>query len=365
MVPLLTIGNFRNIFHSNEKKEAIDALKDAQQELEVLRDEISKLLNQTSPDLSKQDSLTHKRVVREIKEPTLLTNETLSSPTTSTTTISAASTTSTKAPVDTMSTKSSTTSMNTSTMTETVSTTSTTTTAVTTKKETALTTSTTTTIGTTMEGTTTSTSTTTDTTPTKSTSAIPTTVVTTTSTTTKFTDSTADTTTTQENSTMITEAKASTQMTKPAAQKDVNAKEVEETTLLSILTTTSDDGRKTSTVSVQISTTATYFTDDGVSVPRRPTSESESFNTVFDIFDKMSTSEKLFTAGDYSAANKYEDLVRQLQVNVGIIVRNYRGQTTDETSHLMSYLLKMIDYEDAKLKNLIKRLEESDVTMNN
>ena len=79
----MTIGNFRNIFHSNEKKEAIDALKYAKKELEKLRAEISLILNQTTPLLSKPESLTHKRVVREVKEP--VTKSTTTSPLATTT----------------------------------------------------------------------------------------------------------------------------------------------------------------------------------------------------------------------------------------------------------------------------------------
>ena len=79
LIPLMTIGNFRNIFHSNEKKEAIDALKHAKKELEKLRTEISLILNQTTPILSKPESLSHKRVVREVKE-TVTKSTTTSSP---------------------------------------------------------------------------------------------------------------------------------------------------------------------------------------------------------------------------------------------------------------------------------------------
>lgn len=77
----------------------------------------------------------------------------------------------------------------------------------------------------------------------------------------------------------------------------------------------------------------------------------------------MSMNEKHFLTGDYSSAKTYEDLVGQLQTNVDIIGMNYKTQKTDETSHLMSYLLDMIDNEEAKLNNLIMKLENSDVTV--
>ena len=77
----------------------------------------------------------------------------------------------------------------------------------------------------------------------------------------------------------------------------------------------------------------------------------------------MSMDEKDFLTGDYSSAKHYEDLVGQLQSNVDIIGMNYKAEKTDETSHLMSYLVKMIDNEEAKLKNLIIKLENSDVTV--
>ena len=93
----------------------------------------------------------------------------------------------------------------------------------------------------------------------------------------------------------------------------------------------------------------------------RPTSKNEIFNTVFDIFDQMSKNEKLFSIGDFSSTNKYEDLVGQLQTNVDMIGTNYKTQKTDESSHLMSYLVKMINNEEAKLKDLIIKLEKADV----
>ena len=77
----------------------------------------------------------------------------------------------------------------------------------------------------------------------------------------------------------------------------------------------------------------------------------------------MSKNEKLFSIGDFSSTNKYEDLVGQLQTNVDMIGTNYKTQKTDESSHLMSYLVKMIDNEEAKLKDLIIKLEKSDVTV--
>ena len=77
----------------------------------------------------------------------------------------------------------------------------------------------------------------------------------------------------------------------------------------------------------------------------------------------MSKNEKLFSIGDFSSTNKYEDLVGQLQTNVDMIGTNYKTQKTDESSHLMSYLVKMIDNEEAKLKDLIIKLETSDVTV--
>ena len=87
------------------------------------------------------------------------------------------------------------------------------------------------------------------------------------------------------------------------------------------------------------------------------------FNKVFDIFDQMLMNEKHFLTGDYSFAKNYEDLVAQLQTNVDIIGMNYKTQKTDETSHLMFYLLDMINNEEAKLNNLIMKLENSDVTV--
>lgn len=75
----------------------------------------------------------------------------------------------------------------------------------------------------------------------------------------------------------------------------------------------------------------------------------------------MTKNEQLFSIGDFSSANKYEDLVGQLQTNVDMIETNYKTQKTDESSHLMSYLVKMIDNEEAKLKDLIIKLEKSDV----
>ena len=77
----------------------------------------------------------------------------------------------------------------------------------------------------------------------------------------------------------------------------------------------------------------------------------------------MTKNEKLFLIGDFSSANKYGDLVGQLQHNVDMIGTNYKTQKTDESSHLMSYLVKMIDNEEAKLKDLIIELEKSDVTV--
>ena len=77
----------------------------------------------------------------------------------------------------------------------------------------------------------------------------------------------------------------------------------------------------------------------------------------------MSMDEKHFLTGDYSSAKHYEDLVGQLQSNVDVVGMNYKAQKTDEDSHLMSYLVKMIDNEEAKLKNLIIKLENSDVTV--
>ena len=75
----------------------------------------------------------------------------------------------------------------------------------------------------------------------------------------------------------------------------------------------------------------------------------------------MTKNEQLFSIGDFSSANKYEDLVGQLQTNVDMIKTNYKTQKTDESSHLMSYLVKIIDNEEAKLKDLIIKLEKSDV----
>ena len=75
----------------------------------------------------------------------------------------------------------------------------------------------------------------------------------------------------------------------------------------------------------------------------------------------MLMNEKHFLTGDYSSTKNYEDLVKQLQTNVDIIGMNYKTQKTDETSHLMSYLLDMIDNEEAKLNNFIMKLENSDV----
>lgn len=77
----------------------------------------------------------------------------------------------------------------------------------------------------------------------------------------------------------------------------------------------------------------------------------------------MLMNEKHFLTGDYSFAKNYEDLVAQLQTNVDIIGMNYKTQKTDETSHLMFYLLDMINNEEAKLNNLIMKLENSDVTV--
>ena len=77
----------------------------------------------------------------------------------------------------------------------------------------------------------------------------------------------------------------------------------------------------------------------------------------------MTKNDKLFSIGDFSSANNYEDLVWQLQHNVDMIGTNYKTQKTDESSHLMSYLVKMIDNEEAKLKDLIIELEKSDVTV--
>ena len=94
LVPLMTIGNFRSIFHSDEKKEALDALRHAKKELEELRSEISLILNQTAPFFSKPESLIHKRVVREVQEATNPTTDTPSSVTTSTTTTQLTTTTS-------------------------------------------------------------------------------------------------------------------------------------------------------------------------------------------------------------------------------------------------------------------------------
>ena len=70
-----------------------------------------------------------------------------------------------------------------------------------------------------------------------------------------------------------------------------------------------------------------------------------------------------FSIGDFSSANNYEELVGQLQHNVDMIGTNYKAQKTDESSHLMSYLVKMIDNEEAKLKDLIIELEKSDVSV--
>ena len=77
----------------------------------------------------------------------------------------------------------------------------------------------------------------------------------------------------------------------------------------------------------------------------------------------MSKNEKLFSIGDFSSTNKYEALVGQLQTNADMIGTNYKTQKTDESPHLMSYLVKMIDNEEAKLKDLIIKLEKSDVTV--
>ena len=77
----------------------------------------------------------------------------------------------------------------------------------------------------------------------------------------------------------------------------------------------------------------------------------------------MTKNDKLFSIGDFSSANNYEDLVGHLQHNVDMIGTNYKTQKTDESSHLMSYLVKMIDNEEAKLKDLIIELEKSDVTV--
>ena len=87
------------------------------------------------------------------------------------------------------------------------------------------------------------------------------------------------------------------------------------------------------------------------------------FNMVFDIFDQLSANDKQFFSGDYSSADNYEELVGKLRKSVDHIEKSLMREKTDETSHLMSYLIKMIDNEEAKLRDLIIRLENTDVSL--
>jgi len=93
------------------------------------------------------------------------------------------------------------------------------------------------------------------------------------------------------------------------------------------------------------------------------TKSNRAFNTVFDILDKMSVSEKLFAGGDFSSAGTLEELVTKLHAAEATLETNL--DKTAESTHLVSYLLTKVEAEQNKLNSAITQLEVSEVGTSN
>ena len=93
------------------------------------------------------------------------------------------------------------------------------------------------------------------------------------------------------------------------------------------------------------------------------TSESENnstsiFNAVFDILDKITEVEKLFSKGDYSETGSLEELLVKLHQSSD----SFDSSNNNETLHLVQYLLTKIETEERILNNSIKHLEITEVS---
>ena len=94
--------------------------------------------------------------------------------------------------------------------------------------------------------------------------------------------------------------------------------------------------------------------------PMNGTKVNDVFNTVFDILDKMSAAEKIFTSGDYSSAGNMEELVNRLHESSGSFGKNLL-KSTEDTANLVSYLLSKVETEEEKLNKAISQLEVTEV----
>ena len=94
--------------------------------------------------------------------------------------------------------------------------------------------------------------------------------------------------------------------------------------------------------------------------PINGTKVNDVFNTVFDILDKMSAAEKIFTSGDYSSAGNMEELVNRLHESSGSFGKNLL-KSTEDTANLVSYLLSKVETEEEKLNKAISQLEVTEV----